>query len=573
MTKSKNTANILFLVGCQLISTIAIVLIISSLCFFAGIGISNWQFPVSFALTGILYFYLGKDRYKDIVIFFKSFSICVLVIIASIFIALSFYDISYDGQTYHMEIIALLKNGWNPTTTLLPEKNYLYLYINHYPRAVELPESTIYSLVNRIEAGKATNLMLLVATVCLSLSYLLSLNKLSTIKSIILSLIITLNPVTVNQLLTTYVDGQMATLILCFFIMSLWVIKNPSATNLTLLGAIIVITANIKFTSLIYIIIFTLGLLFWVFLRKRAIFKRTFFATLLSGVIAIGIVGYHPYVINTIKFQHVFYPLMGKEKKDIITVNIPKELQEKNAAGRFFTSLFAHTDNLMNDNERKVELKIPFTFNKIDIMNASKYDSRVAGFGPLFSGIILLSVSLLILLLIKPNNLRAAKNSLYILLVISFSIVIMPDSWWARYVPQLWYIPAVILLTAELYEVRKQKSFKLLVSAMYVAFIVNISFTFIGFVYNFMMTSLIDYQLEKLKASKKPVEVQWDICSTNNVRFQENNIPYIEKNLSDKENVELIVRSNSIFIADSTVNIPKSKFILWAEQYQKPTEK
>jgi hypothetical protein len=149
----------------------------------------------------------------------------------------------------------------------------------------------------------------------------------------------------------------------------------------------------------------------------------------------------------------------------------------------------------------------------------------------------------------------------------------MPDSWWARYVPQFWFVPGIILLTAELYEVRKQRIFRGLITIMYIAFVGNISFTFIGFGYNFMMTRLVDYQLEELKASKKPIMVQWDICSTNNIRFQENNIPYVEKDLRNAKNLELIVRSNSVFVRDSTVNIPKSKFIQWAEKYHKPTEK
>src|SRR5665647_3430707 len=99
MDKNKNNVRILFLIGCLLINTITVVLIIASLCFFAGIGISSWQFPLSFILTGVMYFYISKKHYKDLRIFFKSFLICIAVIVISVIIAINFYDLSYDGQT------------------------------------------------------------------------------------------------------------------------------------------------------------------------------------------------------------------------------------------------------------------------------------------------------------------------------------------------------------------------------------------------------------------------------------------------------------------------------------------
>lgn len=572
MKQQANNIKILFLTGCILISTIAVVLVVASLCFMVNITIASWQFPVSFVLTGILYFYLAKDYYGTVSIFLKSFLFCFGIILLSILIALCFYDLSYDGQTYHMETIVLLKNGWNPFKTLLPQKNYLYLYINHYPRAVELPQSTIYSLIGRIEATKSINFVLLTATFCLCLSYLLGLNKLSNLKCILLSFVATFNPVAVNQLISTYVDGQMALLFLSFFIASLYVLKKSSSTNLILLGSIIVITANIKFTSLVYICIFAFAFAVWIlFTRNKQLIRRTFLGLGLSGFISIFIVGFHPYVINTVDFKHPFYPLMGSKKMDIITVNIPKGLQHKNAAGKFFTSLFAHTDNLMNDNERDVELKIPFTFNKIDIVSAPKIDARVAGFGPMFSGILLLSVVLFIVSFFFPGDTRVLRGFSYFIFVIAFSVFIMPDSWWARYVPQLWFLPVGILLGFELYS-RTGKA-GILKFMIYAALTINIGFTFIGFGWNFIMSRLVDYQLEKLKASRQPVEVQWDICSTNYVRFQENGIKFIEKDLKDRKDVELIVRSNSLFVVDPNVDIPKSNFIKWAEKYQQPAAK
>jgi hypothetical protein len=571
MNPDSNNSRVLFLTGCWLISTIAFALIIASLTFFANGSVASWQFPLSFILTGVIYYYVGKRNYSK-AIFFKTFLICIGIITVSIVIALNFYDLSYDGQTYHMEGIYRLKEGWNPFKEELASSINLSIYINHYSKGVELPQATIYSLINRIEAAKATNIILLISSFCLCLSYLLRCNRLSHVKCIFISLLAVLNPIVVNQLISTYVDGQLATLVLCFFITSVWIIKDFSYTKLLLLGSIIIIAVNVKFTGLIFIFLFTIALLAWLlYVKKIPLLKKMLYATALSGSIAVFLVGYNPYVINTIDYQHPFYPLMGKSKVSIMGNNLPKGFENKNALSKFFISLFAHTDNVMHDNKRTIQLKIPFTLNKTDISNAPKIDSRIAGFGPLFSGIMLVSIVLLCLLWVKRDTVPI-KNLIYFIATIGISVLIIPESWWARYVPQLWYIPLIILITSELY-LSRLKKIKILQIILYVSLIFNVSFTFMGLGWNLIMTRLVDYQLDTLKASNHPILVQWGVFNSNRIRFQENNIPFIEKDLSKEKNLQGIIRSNSIFVPDSNIHIPKSNFIKWAEKYQQPTEK
>lgn len=567
--RKKSNIQLLFLTGSVLIVTIALVLIISSLGFFVDSHVSSWQFPVSFILAGALYYYVCKGYYKDISTFIKSIFLSVTIIVVSIVVATYFYDVSYDGQTYHMEAIYQLKNGWNPFYSLLPKENQLTIYINHYAKGVELPQSTIYSLTNYIESGKATNFILLAAAFCLCLSFLLSLNKISTIKCILISILLVLNPVVVNQLISTYVDGQLALLLLCFFTTAVWIVKDDNYYNIILLGAIIIISINVKFTGLIYVVIFNAALLGWLlFVRDFRLFKKILYTTTIAGVIAIFIVGYNPYVINTVKFMHPFYPLMGENKVDIMGYNLPSGFEGKNAFSKFFMSLFAHTDNVMPNNGRTVDLKFPFELNKADIVNASKIDARIAGFGPMFSGALFVSlVTLFILIARHDDNKKLLRNTVFIISVIIISVFINPESWWARYVPQLWYFPIIILIAAEVYKIRQLRLLKFII---YGALILNVSLTSIGIGWNVMMTQLINYQLETLKASKKPIEVYWDLCNSNRIRLMENNIPYVEKDLLNvTKNTEGIIHSSTKFIKDTTVNIPKSKFIKWAEQYQR----
>jgi hypothetical protein len=546
---------ILFLTGCLLIVALAMVLVVASLGFFAGTGISGWQFPLAFVFAAVLYFYISKNSYRHTAIFLKSLLVSVAVIVVSIIIAVNFYDVSYDGQSYHMEGIYQLKNGWNPFTNLLPQSVNMSIYINHYSKGVEIPQSILYSLTNRIEAGKATSIILLTGAFCLTLSFLLGLNKLSASKCILLSLLAASNPVIINQLISTYVDGQLAVLLLSFLIVILMIARDANYGNLVLLAAVIIIAANVKFTGLVYMIVFTAAFLAWLlFAGKPALFKRVLYTSLISGIVAVFIVGYNPYVVNTTKYFHPFYPLMGKNQVDIMGHNMPEGFEKENAVGKFFISLFAHTDNVMRGNGKKIQLKVPFALNKIDIVNSYAIDTRIAGMGPLFSGLLLLSVISFIVFLYR-SPWRSVKNQLYILGVIIVSICIVPESWWVRYIPQLWYIPLIILFIIEMYPVSQLNILKTLI---YAAIIVNIGFTMLTFRYNLMMTRMVNTQMNKLKASHQTIVVQWGSAKANRIRFQENGIPFTERNLDHVPNTENIICSDSKFIVPANLsNIQK----------------
>ena len=562
MNTNIKSINVLFLTGYWLLCCIALVLIIASLSFFAGIGIGPWQLPLSFILTGSIFFFLNRKILKDNSVFLKSLIYSLLIFACCIFISLVFYDISYDGQTYHMEGIYRLKNGWNPFFSNIPDDVDLSIFINHYSKGAEIPQATLYSLIGKIEVSKATNFILLIASFLLTLSYLLSLNTLSKAKCILISFIAAFNPITINQLISTYVDGQLSTLLLCLLISILWVIKNANYSNLILLASVIIISCNVKFTGLVYVSIFLIAFLGWLIFVKKNILKRSFLTILIAGTVAVVIVGYNPYIINTTKHQHPFYPLMGHAKVDIMTKNLPNGFQSKNAIEKFFRSLLARTDNVMNTG-KKVQLKIPFTINKTDIANAPKIDTRIAGFGPLYSGIILLSAFLLIIYALQSREKRYIIYASYLIAIILFSALINPESWWARYIPQVWYIPIIILVILESFNKNKFKIFK---TILYACLILNISFTFIGIAFNFLMSRAVDYQLERLKTSKQPVKVQWNTFNINRVRFEENNISYVESDLSKEINKENVIRSTATFIIPNPVNSHKSIFVRWSEK-------
>ncbi|EDM38243.1 hypothetical protein PBAL39_01472 [Pedobacter sp. BAL39] len=535
----------LFFTGAILLGTIAAVLLVISVGFFVNVPVGPWQFPFAFLLSSATFFYFGKAS-RNIAI--KAVLISISIIIASILCSLYFYDVSYDGQSYHMEGIYQLKNGWNPVKALLPDSVNMAIYINHYAKGVELPQSAIYSMINKIEAGKATNLIILAATFCLTLSCLLSFDKLPTRKSILIGFIACFNPVTVNQLISTYVDGQLSLILICFLVTILLITRNANPTNLMLLSVVIIIAGNIKFTSLVYIVLFSAAFLLWLLINKRIdVLKSTLYTALASGLISVAVVGYNPYLVNTTEFGHPFYPLMGKKTVDIMTHNLPNGFEGRNMFDKFFTSLFARTDNVMVGNGKEVTMKLPFSINKTDVVGAYQIDTRIAGFGPLFSAIFILSHLLLLMLLIGQRpGWHSLKNWIYFLGVITVSIIIIPESWWARYTPQLWCVPLTFLLMTE--RLADKNRFRFLKTAIYVIFLVNMSFTLLGLRFNWMMTRMIDEQMHTLKAAKQPITVNWGASTANRVRFMELGIPYVVKEIGNDPKRETIICSDAEFL-------------------------
>jgi hypothetical protein len=551
MKEAENRVKILFSIGGILVITIAMTLLIVTLGFFIGFTVSKWQFPAGFLLASGLYYFTAKAYYKDFGSYFRAVFISLAVIIISMVIATNFYDVSYDGQSYHMEEIYQLKNGWNPSKGELAPSVNMALYIDHYSKGVEIPQSTLYSITDRIETGKATNFMLLAASFCLTLALLLSGERLSAAKCILLSLFTALNPIAVNQLLTTYVDGQLAIMLLCFLVVATWAVRVGSNFSFLLLASIIIITSNIKFTGLVYIVLFSFAFLAWLALvnYQKMFFRKAFLVTLISGVVGVLVVGYSTYVENTIVHHHPFYPLMGENKVDIMHHNLPPGFEAYDGLSKFFLSLFAHSDNVMTGNNKEIKLKIPFTINKDDIVNSYAIDTRIAGFGGLFSGLIILSVIVVILLLTKySGQWRYKKNWLYIIGLIIISIIIMPESWWARYVPQFWYLPIIALLMSELYIDNK---FKILKISMYLCLTINVVFTLLSFRYNFIMTRLINAQLKEIKDSNRTIFVQFDSSESNRIRFHENGISYIERYIEKNPATKEIICSEAMYLIPS----------------------
>ena len=550
-----------FILALGILNTICIMLVFSALTFLFNLSLSWLHFPLSICGSIFINYFASKyyfvKEYK--LIFYKSTVIILIVVLFSILLGKSIYDISWDGQGYHQETIIQLKEGWNPFYSQLNFiDSYVSLLSNHYGKGAEIPQATIYAFTNKIQAGKATNILLLLASYFLCGYILSGIKKLSTFKIHLISSLFALNPITTNQIFTYYIDGQVGSLLCGLLIISYLLYNDFDKYKLLLFSSIVIILVNIKFTCVIFASIFISGLLIALFYNnKKIIFKKVFIAAFLSLIMGICFVGYNPYITNTINHGNPFYPLLGKEKLDIMTDKYPKGFNDKNRFEKFAISILSRPDNTLKFKNSSPEIKIPFMFNKDDIYNSSGYDMRIGGFGFLFEEIMLLAIGIFCSILIFNWD-EFGPCLTYIIVVLLFSVFIISEAWWARYVPQFWLVCLIIVIVAELskYNIIKKIGCVLLTITTVNAYFVM---TLI-FMHNVRDTVNIEYQLAQIKLVNKTVIVKYGEFKSIRKRFIEKGINYVEENISIGNNVVTVEGSCGgalVKFVDIPENVPK----------------
>jgi hypothetical protein len=107
---------------------------------------------------------------------------------------------------------------------------------------------------------------------------------------------------------------------------------------------------------------------------------------------------------------------------------------------RLLRSTFAVTSNAIELGARP---KVPFTIRWEEGPPSAACDVRLAGFGPLFSGALLLSAAACLL-----SRRRAAVAASLVAVALLGTVLVTAEGWWARFAPQLWLVPVVLAVAA-----------------------------------------------------------------------------------------------------------------------------
>jgi hypothetical protein len=593
MLKKQRHANFYFLLATGLISLFAYTLLFSAISLIRGYSISAWQFPVAAVMMLVTQYFAAHELFHTgakKVFLISSGTLIALILLCLVF-ANSIYDLSFDGQWYHQETVYRIKTGWNPYHRELPiplihnapdqtavwcsgphqppkqnpngeqwVPSIKYLSINYFPKGAEIASAAIYALTNRIETGKAINPMLLLASFFLCLSVLYKLDRWDRGKNWLIAFIIGFNPVTIYQLSSYCVDGLMYSVLICMLAIFILIVRDENKYPVFLFGLLIMLAVNIKFTAIIYAGSFCLGFFCWLALKRKWLLVRKI---LIAGSISLAVgfvfIGFHPYMTNLIAHNNIFQSL-SNTREEIYSIT-PTQIRDKNRFVKFLISQNARTsDQSANDSSLLQTLKMPFTFSKSELMEANNPETKVAGFGPFFSGALLVSLLLLFIMTLRHFKEDDFKTGLFSAGFLLLSIFLIPDPWWARFAPQSWLFPCIILFLSEWISFRG----RLIKLVLYGSLLLNILWAFSGILFNILISAHVNYQIAQLKTLSQPIAVEY--CefrdfSGNRIRFYENNIPFIEKNVTGNH-IYNVIHSNTRFeTAEELPDLPESFFL------------
>lgn len=429
LKSSAGVAGLLWPVSVMLLMTVAGAYVLANATMLAGYAINPATFPLAAALAAAftLGFKGGRNALRALVAY-------VAAVLLALGCAMATYDYSWDGIMYHQEIIALLADGWNPFRTEMLSDRYM-LWTLHYAKAIETVATTIVSTFGPLEIGKAVNFMLLFATLAAVSSVLKArYPQWRRLKTGAVALAIVCSPVVIGQLHTYYIDYTKYTYLLWTLIL-VWRIAEGTSwrRNAVVLAGVIILAIGTKFNIFFEEGLWVLLACAWYLTRRRKDVAARLFATG-AAALTIGLVlTWHPYVTNTIVGGHPFYPLMGEGKVDIMTDNTP--------------ALFGHG-------------RIADFFISIITPSWPGHEQRIGGFGPLMPLILLCSAYVLIKL-----RRSVAPALIGAVIVCLASCFFFEQTWWARYIAQLWLVPAIALF-ASAGSQRTRKSSKLLLACM-----------------------------------------------------------------------------------------------------------
>ncbi|MCG7316675.1 hypothetical protein [Brevibacillus laterosporus] len=541
------TPNVSLVIGIVLLLFLLGIVLSTSILFLLGVSISTTSFWVAVCASIVCLLVMTHTFFtsRRATMFFSLLMGLGLIFGISWYTSTATYDLSWDGQTYHQEAIILLKNGWNPVhdQPLLnitdaqkldnssgeDIRTPFHLWINHYTKGPWMLDAVMYKLTDQIEGSKMFNFILLFASFFLCLAAILDAYPEKKRRAVFLSLLLACNPVVITQLVTFYIDGQLASLVLIIYSLGYLLFKRFNPWILAGLCSAIILLTAIKFTALVYAVLLCGGLLVLFFLYdKHRHWKKLLLSLVASGLVAVAIVGYNPYVTNFLAKGHPFYPLAGEHAVDIMTANSPADFQGKNQFEKFFVSLFAKSENIIRPNEST--MKWPFTVAFEEFQAFIGADARLAGFGPLFGGAVLLTCLVSFALFLRSRQL--AKPVFIVSGIIFLTVFINPECWWARYVPQLWFVPILIAMVG----LETDKQFTKYASWFLICTL-SINLLLVGATQTIAQTffnAQVNLQLHEMKKSKQPVLVDFQHFNSNRIRLEKAGIEFIETKIDDK---------------------------------------
>ncbi|WP_233855572.1 hypothetical protein [Paraburkholderia sp. HD33-4] len=393
-------------------------------------GISAFAIVVAVLIYG----YVSKAQWPTTIV---AISFIAVVLFAFGFLR----EFSYDGLNYHVATPLLLDHGLTGVTGSKALGGAFWAA--HYPKAFEYFAYTAKALTSRFNSGKSFTLLLSVPA-CVALMRLFQSAGISARAALLAAATCVYNPVALGQITTFYVDAAHYYCWTIFSVNLLFALKGRPNSGVQL-GIALVLLIGSKLTGPVFAAISILVFFAAAFISgaKRNFLvnhKRLIGQLAISSFVAFAVVGYSPYVENMVAGKHMFYPVLGKDKVDIIGGKASAHFLAMNPLHRLFVSYFSIPMNCSSCSNPEPTY-VPSSTNLLQSFIAlHTADTRFAGFGPFFG--VMLIACLASFLWRK----KAGGDVVKIFFIATLVIVLAhPQSWWARYVPMFYVVPFLVI--------------------------------------------------------------------------------------------------------------------------------
>ncbi len=385
--------------------------------------------------------------------------VCWLVIVATGALSTLVSDTSVDGRHYQSETTRAVARGWNPERDgpLFP-KDVPY-QPDAAPKAPAIVGATVFHITENIDTTRLFGASLLIAAALVAIAGLEAAGA-GPWLSIVGGLVLALNPVALAQTGTAMVDGVVSSVLLASLMLALlWVWRHPPIVVLPPLAAALVLLVNTKFTGLVYVGLIVLPVVFIAGLVARS-GRRLI--VMLGGVVLVALVamiglGYNPYVTNYLRYDHPLHPIYGPHSLDIGAQYRTGELNDVSQPEQLALSVFGKSTAGNGD----PQIKIPLVFDTAEWSSFRSPSVRIGGFGPWFSGGLIIAFAALIAACIarlvrkRAPGVERISPQAYGLLgaagVCLLATIVQPSAFLARFAPQLWFVPGFIAVAVVLF--------------------------------------------------------------------------------------------------------------------------
>jgi dolichol-phosphate mannosyltransferase len=480
----------------------------------------TWVAPLAGAITVLAIFLFSSSGTRAAVLTITF----ITSHLAAYAVAGYFMDGSWDGLAYHQEAVLRLAAGWNPFFESAGAYSIGHeIWNDHFPKAAWIGSAAIFLTTGQIEPGKLWHYTLMLAAGCQVAAVMLRLTRLKTLPIIAIAALAALNPVSIYQSSCFYVDGLLASLLtsaIAALVLYLFA-RDWRALLVALLCACLI--GNLKFTGLLYaVLILGAGVLASWYLRGFRSAARFATFSAITGAVAVFIIGYSPYVRNMREHGGIFYPMYGRNAVDFTAPMRPVNVADKDRFSRFFIANMSRSEFVHPPNSTR--LKFPFSIG-IEEKFAWGADPESGAFGPLYGGLLLVTIATAVWLLSSSAIRRAARVPLLVAAFLVLTIFSHTEGWWGRYAPQAWLLPLVVGLGCLLAARRKlQWSLGFLLIALAAINMLYVSYHFAQHEWSY--TRNMRESLKEMSQAGEPVKVYLGEFPSLRERFREHHIAF-----------------------------------------------